>query len=122
MSHNKSPVFFWEFRMRIRLIAVGFLIASVLMIGYSPPDALANDHEIYYYEGEPYWYVAEYAGKVPMVSGGTLYVPTHRSAPKTAGDRVIDNATTGAVTAIESGINNSIDRLIYDLSNRIFKY
>ena len=96
--------------MGIRLIAVGSLIASVLMIGYSPPDALANDHEIYYYEGEPYWYIAGYAGKVPMVSGGTLYVPTHRSAPKTAGDRVIDrvidNATTGAATAIESGINS----------------
>ena len=50
--------------MRIRFIAVGSLIASVFMVGYSPPKALANDHDIYYYEGEPDWYVNEYAGKV----------------------------------------------------------
>ncbi len=100
-----------------------FMIGMVLGLGIAyTSNTMANDHEIYYYNGEPYWYVAEYAGKEPMVSGGTLYVPTHRPAPKTAGDRVIENATTGAATAIESGINNTIDRLIYDLSSKIFKY
>ena len=106
-----------------------FIIGMVIgfAVAYAPnavaQEYHANGVEIWgYYEGEAYWHITEYGGKLPMVSGGTLYVPSKKKAPKTASDRVVENATTGAATAIESGINNTIDRLIYDLSNKIFKY
>ena len=83
---------------------------------------VAGDEPWGYYEGEPYWSMGPCACERPFVSGGTLFMPAKQKKPETRADRVVENAVFGAGWAIESGINNTVDRLIYDLSSKIFKY
>ena len=67
------------------------------------------------YQGEPYWHIAEYAGQAPMISGGTLYMPSRAKRPMGMGARIIDNAIRTTRWQAEAKINRKIEEKIYDI-------
>ena len=72
------------------------------------------------YQGEPYWDIAEYAGEVPMVSGGTLYTPSKRRKEPGMGGRIIENAIWNAQWRTEAEINRKIERGIGKAIDKVF--
>ena len=72
------------------------------------------------YEGEPYWDIAEFAGEKPMVSGGTLYMPSkHKRAPGMGG-RIINNSINSASWQFEAEVNRKVEKGIYKAMDKIF--
>ena len=104
-------------------IVVALLGAAVLAmpaIGQEDPytciDRHPNGVEVWgCYQGEPYWDIAQYAGEVPMVSAGTLYMPSKAKRPMNMGERIVDNAITSFKWKVEAEANRKIDRAIYDM-------
>ena len=72
------------------------------------------------FEGQPYWSISEYGGEKPMISGGTLYVPSNRVVEEPGmGGRIVSRTITQTTTVVENSITNGIDRHIYDLDKKI---
>ena len=72
------------------------------------------------YEGEPYWDIAEFAGEKPMVSGGTLYVPSKHKRDPGMGGRIINNTFNTASWQFEAEVNRKVQNEIYKGLNKIF--
>jgi len=72
------------------------------------------------YQGEPYWDIAEYAGDVPMVSGGTLYTPSKRPKELGMGGRIVENAVWNAKWRTEAEINRKVEEGIGRALNKVF--
>ena len=72
------------------------------------------------YDGEPYWDIAGYAGKVPMVSGGTLYTPSKRPKELGMGGRIVENAAWSAKWRTEAEINRKVESEIGRVLDKVF--
>ena len=72
------------------------------------------------YEGEPYWDIAEFAGEKPMVSGGTLYMPSKHKRDPGMGGRIINNTFNTASWQFEAEVNRKVQNEIYKGLNKIF--
>lgn len=72
------------------------------------------------YEGEPYWDIAEFGGEKPMVSGGTLYMPSKNTQPPGMGGRIINNSIHSATWQFEAEVNRKVQNGIYKAMDKIF--
>ena len=104
---------------------LGIAIWAMPAIGqesaYSCIDRHPNGVEVWgCYQGEPYWDIAEYAGEVPMVSGGTLYTPSKRPKELGMGGRIVENAIWNAKWRTEAEINRKIERGIGRTLEKVF--
>ena len=111
--------------MKKRLIVPLVALVSFPVWGQESPDTCIDRHpnggEVWgCYDGEPYWDIAEFGGERPMVSGGTLYVPSKRKKEPGMTDRIIDRAVRNTKWQFESRVNNEVDKNIYKVMEKIF--
>ena len=116
-------------KQNIKLLVVvalfGAAIYSMPSIGqtdaYTCIDRHPNGVEVWgCYQGEPYWNIAEYAGEQPMISGGTLYMPSRAKKPMGMGGRIVDNAVWNAKWRTEAEINRKVENKINDIMRKVF--
>ena len=103
----------------IALVAT-IAVASMPAIGqedaYTCIDRHPNGVEVWgCFEGEPYWSIAQFAGDRPMVSGGTLYMPSQAKRPMGMGGRIVDNAVTSAKWQFEAKVNRKVQEKLYKI-------
>lgn len=105
---------------------VGLLVfISLPAIGQDDPYTCIERHpngvEVWgCYQGEPYWNIAEYAGDTPLISGGTLYMPSRSKKRMGMGDRIIENAITTTQWQFESRVNRKVEERIFKTMEKIF--
>ena len=107
------------------LVLWGGVFASAAALAqedaYTCIDRHPNGVEVWgCFNGEPYWHIAEFAGDRPMVSGGTLYMPSRAKRPMGMGGRIVDNAINDVKWRTEAEINRKVERKIGDVLNKVF--
>ena len=114
-----------KIKFAIVVVLLGAAIYSMPSIGqtdaYTCIDRQPNGVEVWgCYQGEPYWNIAEFAGEQPMVSGGTLYMPSRAKKPMGMGGRIVDNAVWNAKWRTEAEINRKVENKINDIMRKVF--
>ena len=112
---------------KFAIVAAALGIAVLAMPAIAQEDAYTcidrhpNGVEVWgCFDGEPYWQLAQFAGDRPMVSGGTLYMPSHARREPGMGGRIVNNAIHDAKWRTEAEINRKVERKIGDVLNKIF--
>ena len=105
----------------VATIAVASMPAIAQEDAYTCIDRHPNGVEVWgCFDGEPYWHIAQFAGDRPMVSGGTLYMPSQKRREPGMGGRIVNNAIHDAKWRTEAEINRKVERKIGDVLNKIF--
>ena len=72
------------------------------------------------FNGEPYWNIAEFAGDQPMLSGGTLYMPSRARSNPGMGARIVDNAVHDLKWRTEAEVNRKVEQRINKIMDKLF--
>ena len=111
----------------LKFALVGALIGvwpSITMgqeASYTCADRHPNGVEVWgCYEGEPYWHIAAFGGDRPMVSGGTLYMPSKAKAEVGMGGRIVENATHNFSWQFEAEANRKVEAEIRRVIEKLF--
>ena len=72
------------------------------------------------FEGDPYWDIEVFGGDRPLVSGGTLFVPTKDEPEVGMGGRIVNRAVDSVLWQVESNINHTVDEAIYETMKKVF--
>ena len=111
--------------MKKRLFVCVLVLITLPVLGqedaYTCIDKHPNGVEVWgCFEGEPYWHIAAFAGERPMISGGTLYMPSKEQKPLGMGGRIVDNAITTTKWQVEGEVNRKVEERIYEIMDKVF--
>lgn len=103
----------------ILLCGIGFANAQVETS--ECPEVHGNGAEIWgCFEGQPYWQIAAFAGERPMVSGGTLYMPSRATRDPGIGERILENAAHSITWQFEAETNRKVEAEIRRVLDKVF--
>ena len=101
------------------LVAAPFALSQEA--SYTCADRHPNGVEVWgCFEGEPYWHIAVFAGDRPLVSGGTLYMPSQQQKDPGMVGRVITNATDSFSWQFEAEVNRKVEGEIRRALDKVF--
>ena len=106
------------------LVAVIALVSLPVVGGECPdryPVGDPNGVEVWgCYVGEPYWHIAAFGGDRPIVSSGTLFMPSKAEPELGMGGRIVNRAVDSMKWQVESNINHKVDETIYKTMKKVF--